>query len=189
MASSSGFPPRMSPARLAELWEVRGVSAERLRAEIVSWVYRQSRYRKWHFYNHDEPMTLYEHAQIVQRNWGPAAFPDLPMILHETVTQEVLLDPADVAAFAVFGRHPLPAWYPLWSEPPPAGSGVRGLAWHFAQHFLKGPDAPPRGRGRLTALAALVQPGLKTAGHELSIETIADYLRPSLRAWEAKEPR
>ena len=80
MASSSGFPPRMSPARLAELWEVRGVSAERLRAEIVSWVYRQSRYRKWHFYNHDEPMTLYEHAQIVQRNWGPAAFPDLPTV-------------------------------------------------------------------------------------------------------------
>jgi hypothetical protein len=67
-----------------------------------------------------------------------------------------------------------------------AGAPER-LAWKFTKEILSGREAP-RGHGRLIALARQVQPRLKAAGHNLTDDTIASYIRKSLKEWEEKHP-
>lgn len=55
-------------------------------------------------------------------------------------------------------------------------------AWEIAKGILSSAEAPPRGRGRLTALARLVATRLPGSDSD----TIRKYISPSLRDWEAK---
>ena len=63
------------------------------------------------------------------------------------------------------------------------------IAWEIVKPILADEaKRPPRGRGRLTALARAVQSALKARGHNRELDTITKYIRPSLRDWEAKNP-
>jgi hypothetical protein len=63
-----------------------------------------------------------------------------------------------------------------------------GLAWEIAEQILGGQDKPPRGHGRLTALARQVKPLLENSGHKREAETITKYIRAAFRDWENKNP-
>ena len=85
------------------------------------------------------------------------------------------------------GQPPSFVYNSPWIIVPQPGAPVR-LALKIAEEILNADKGPPRGHGRLIRLARIVQPKLKAAGHDLSENTIADYIRDPLRDWEKKHP-
>jgi hypothetical protein len=65
----------------------------------------------------------------------------------------------------------------------------KAVAWKIAEGILLDEEKrPPRGHGRLTALARAVQPLLKQEGYPREIDTIAKDIRPSFHDWERRNP-
>jgi hypothetical protein len=82
---------------------------------------------------------------------------------------------------------------PVYLDPrlviPQPETEPKRLVWRIAEELLSAGEGPPRGHGRQIRLARMVQPKLKAAGYgDLKDNTVADYLRDSLREWEAKHP-
>jgi hypothetical protein len=78
-----------------------------------------------------------------------------------------------------------------WADPPGPKGGEHKpakLAWEIAEQILSGNAKPPRGHGRLTALARRVQPELAKKGHKREIDSIAKLIRAALKLWQAKNP-
>jgi hypothetical protein len=74
--------------------------------------------------------------------------------------------------------------------PAEPASSAPETAWDAAAKILTDERRrPPRGRGRLTALARIVQPELASKGYDRQLDTIAGYLRPGLADWQRKNPK
>ena len=76
-------------------------------------------------------------------------------------------------------------------SPGPKGGETKaaGIAWQIAAQILADEDRrPPRGHGRLTAVARAVQAPLQARGHNRELDTITKYIRSGLREWEARNP-
>ena len=79
-----------------------------------------------------------------------------------------------------------PAVYPRL---PRWQTGVAQRAWQIARQILDDPSQrPPRGRGRLIALAREVNAELANHGLRRKDDSIRKAIGPSLRVWEAKNP-
>jgi hypothetical protein len=77
----------------------------------------------------------------------------------------------------------------LSSGPKGGETKAAPIAWEIVKPILADEaKRPPRGRGRLTALARAVQAALEARGHNRELNTVTKYIRPSLRDWEAKNP-
>jgi len=73
--------------------------------------------------------------------------------------------------------------------PKTAEPKAAAIAWEIAAQILADDGRrPPRGHGRLTAIARAVQAPLKARGHNRELDTITKDIRPSLREWEARNP-
>ena len=74
---------------------------------------------------------------------------------------------------------------------PKAGAvSIKDLAWEIALRILNDEaQRPPRGYGRLTTLAGMVNVGLTRHGHQYKDDSVRKMIGPSLRDWEAKNPQ
>lgn len=77
-------------------------------------------------------------------------------------------------------------------SPGPKGGETKaaGIAWQIAAAQILADEGrrPPRGHGRLTAVARAVQAPLQARGHNRELDTITKYIRSGLREWEARNP-
>jgi hypothetical protein len=72
------------------------------------------------------------------------------------------------------------------SGPKPGEPSVKELMWNIALGILTDGPRPPLGRGRLTALARLVN---KAANKGHKDDSVRKIIRPSLREWERQNTR
>jgi hypothetical protein len=78
----------------------------------------------------------------------------------------------------------------LLSPGPKGGEKKAALvAWEIAKQVLSDEGRkPPRGHGRLTALARAVQEPLRKTGYSRELNTITKDIRADFREWETKNP-
>jgi hypothetical protein len=76
-------------------------------------------------------------------------------------------------------------------SPGPKGGEKKAasVAWEIAEKILEDEGGrPPRGHGRLTALARAVQPLLMERGHTREVDTITKYIRAEVCKWQMDNP-
>jgi hypothetical protein len=79
---------------------------------------------------------------------------------------------------------------PLGVRPGPKGGEgpATRIAWEIAEQILQSAEGPPRGHGRLMALARMVKHEMDKKGKFRTVSSIVKYLRLSVREWEDHNP-